>query len=320
MSRITAIFDNRVQAEQAINELRRLGVSDNDISIVARHDDVVQEAEAHADDAAASADGASKGLLAGAGAGALFGLAAALIPGVGPFITAGTLLTSVLGAAGGGMAAGAIVGGTTGAIAGALAKSGYDEHEAGYYGSAVESGGVLVAVHTNTLSDAQVNSSLSQFGGRTSGTTTGIMTTPGNMVSGSTVPPAGSSYGAGGHNVVTGGPATTDAGKTGLGTGAVVCGLVGTVVGGPVGAVVGGAAGSLLGGVAGDATEAASNPASGTTGTMGTGADVTPGNSVPGIQTGGHTTAGADTRGITEKAADAITGDRTDDKTGGRTM
>lgn len=41
------------------------------------------------------------------------------------------------------------------------------------------------------------------------------------------------------------------------------------------------------------------------------------GNQVPGIQTGGRTTDGApDTRGITEKAADALTGDRTDDKTG----
>jgi hypothetical protein len=38
------------------------------------------------------------------------------------------------------------------------------------------------------------------------------------------------------------------------------------------------------------------------------------------VQTGGYTTAGPDTRGVTEKAADAITGDHTDDKTGGRTL
>ncbi len=41
------------------------------------------------------------------------------------------------------------------------------------------------------------------------------------------------------------------------------------------------------------------------------------GNDVPGVQTGGTTTAGQDTRGITEKVADAVTGDRRDDKTGG---
>ncbi|BDI28566.1 hypothetical protein CCAX7_006170 [Capsulimonas corticalis] len=41
------------------------------------------------------------------------------------------------------------------------------------------------------------------------------------------------------------------------------------------------------------------------------------GNGVPGVQTGGYDVDGTpDTRGITEKAADAITGDRIDDKTG----
>jgi hypothetical protein len=44
---------------------------------------------------------------------------------------------------------------------------------------------------------------------------------------------------------------------------------------------------------------------------------VTPGNGVPGIQTGGTAYDGTpDTRGISEKAADALTGDVYDDKTG----
>ena len=59
-----------------------------------------------------------------------------------------------------------------------------------------------------------------------------------------------------GHNIVTGGPATTEAGDDGLVGGAVVGGVVGAAVGGPVGAVVGGTIGSLAGGVAGDAAEA----------------------------------------------------------------
>ena len=43
------------------------------------------------------------------------------------------------------------------------------------------------------------------------------------------------------------------------------------------------------------------------------------GNNVPGIQTGGYDADGTpDTRGITEKAADAVTGDNVDDKTGKR--
>ena len=40
-------------------------------------------------------------------------------------------------------------------------------------------------------------------------------------------------------------------------------------------------------------------------------------NGLPGVQTGGRDADGSpDTRGITEKIADAVTGDRTDDKTG----
>jgi hypothetical protein len=45
--------------------------------------------------------------------------------------------------------------------------------------------------------------------------------------------------------------------------------------------------------------------------------DLVPGNDVPGIQTGGHDIDGTpDTRGIMEKTADTLTGDRIDDKTG----
>jgi len=163
-----------------------------------------------------------------------------------------------------------------------------------------------------------------------------------------------------GHNIVTGEPAHTDAGNTGLATGAIVGGVVGTAVGGPVGAVVGGTLGSLAGGVAGDAAEAADEEGVGyadtTFGNPDTfrndenrgisnfggsdlnsdtpaigGLDTTSGyrtsaipdgigNDVPGVQTGGVTTQGSDTRGISEKAADALTGDRTDDKTGGRVL
>jgi uncharacterized protein (TIGR02271 family) len=55
-----------------------------------------------------------------------------------------------------------------------------------------------------------------------------------------------------------------------------------------------------------------------TTGTTTSGV-TTPGNGVPGVQTGGRNADGSpDTRGLTEKAADAVTGDRTDDKTGKR--
>ena len=171
MSIVTAVFDSQADAERAINELRRLGVADSQLSIVARHGDsaAVTGAGSTADDVADTAAGAGKGALAGAGGGALFGLAAALIPGVGPFITAGALATA-LGTTAGGAAAGAIVGGPIGAIAGALANAGYNEDEAKYYGSAVESGGVLVAVDADgAVSANDVRAVLNQYGGRMAG-------------------------------------------------------------------------------------------------------------------------------------------------------
>lgn len=169
-NRVTAVFDSMTQAEQAVNALRQLGLRDDHLSIVSRHNDNASSAGASSAAAANAADassGAGTGLVAGAGVGALFGLAAALIPGVGPFITAGWLAAS-LGAAGGGAVAGAIVGGTTGAVAGALAKAGYNEHESNYYGSAVESGNIVVAVDTSNsgFTTDQISGLLSQHGGR----------------------------------------------------------------------------------------------------------------------------------------------------------
>jgi hypothetical protein len=166
MARITAVFDDQKQAEQAIAAMRRINVSDAHLSIVARRQDAVAGKEVEHGDSAGGRVG--KGALAGAGIGAIFGLAAALIPGVGPFITAGAL-ASTLGATGGAAAAGAIVGGTSGAIAGALSRAGYTRDEADYYGPAVERGGVLVAAETDDATARDVRSILTQYGGRTYG-------------------------------------------------------------------------------------------------------------------------------------------------------
>ncbi len=124
--------------------------------------------------------------------------------------------------------------------------------------------------------------------------------------------------------------------------GAVVGGIAGSAAG-PVGTLIGAVAGAAAGAAGSGAAVAAvdqvdnDNTVSGigdgatrdvgdqaadlsrdtNYGTHGVG---TIGNDVPGIQTGGETTQGADTRGISEKAADAVTGDRTDDKTGGKVL
>ena len=162
MSRVTAVFDDQARAEQAVIELRRMGVTDTDLSFIARNEDEAVAAGASTDTAGKRV---AKGAAAGAGAGLLFGLAALAIPGVGPFITAGAL-ASALGTTGGALAAGAIVGGTSGAIAGGLSKAGYSKDEAEFYGPAIERGGVLVAVETKGgISPEQTREVLSRNGG-----------------------------------------------------------------------------------------------------------------------------------------------------------
>ena len=116
----------------------------------------------------------------------------------------------------------------------------------------------------------------------------------------------------------------------GAGVGAASGAVIGTA-GGPVGSVIGAVAGGMLGAAAGDASKhmgenevnrqnsgVVANPLATSGATYETrGADLSPGNEVPGIQTGGHAIDGTpDTRGIMEKTADVVTGDRVDDKTG----
>lgn len=148
---VSEVFDNRMAAEQCVSELRRSGVPDDAISVIARHEGELEtkhpdgsNAERHADNAGT---GALKGALAGGTVGALFGLAAIFIPGVGPFITAGAF-ASTLGTAAGAAASGAIVGAAAGGIAGLLMKYGITEEDARRYEQRLNAGGVVVMVDT----------------------------------------------------------------------------------------------------------------------------------------------------------------------------
>ena len=149
-------------------------------------------------------------------------------------LAGGAIVGGVIGAAVGGPV-GAIVGGTIGSLAGGVA------------GDATEAADEA----TPERGDIYAN--------RPVGTTDMNMTdvrAPGTLSGAPRMMGDARGVGGDGHNIVTGGPATTEAGDTGLAGGAVVGGVIGAAVGGPLGAVVGGTVGSLAGGVAGDAAEA----------------------------------------------------------------
>lgn len=139
---ISAVFQNRQDAENAVRALLDGGISREAIWLVAQDEGAPAHTETRSDGAG---KGALAGLTVGAGVGAAIGLASLAIPGVGPLLAAGALVQA-LGLWGGAAATGAIVGGASGGLAGALSRAGLSEHEARHYASEVERGGVYVGV------------------------------------------------------------------------------------------------------------------------------------------------------------------------------
>ena len=138
---ISAVFDNREEARRAVTELRDAGIPENAISLVGRPDD---------GDVVDDDDGAGKGSITGAVAGggvagALLGVAALAIPGVGPLAAAGAIAASAIPTAAG---VGAAVGATGGAIARMLSDHDVDSKDAEYYEERINEGGIFVSVDT----------------------------------------------------------------------------------------------------------------------------------------------------------------------------
>jgi hypothetical protein len=139
---VVGVFRDRDAARSAVTELRRLGFPEDQIGVISRDPSVSEvsgETATGTVDESKWEEGAATGVAAGAGVGALWalGIAAGVLPAVGPII-AGGLLASVLASAAGGAA---IAG-----IAGALIGLGIPEEEARYYEGELTSGRTLVTV------------------------------------------------------------------------------------------------------------------------------------------------------------------------------
>jgi uncharacterized membrane protein len=132
MSTIFAVFDDPIAARRAVETLRNGPLNLDDVSIVTRSTESGKPLS-NTDDVSAG-----EGAAVGAVWGGLVGLAALLIPGIGPFLAFGAL-----GAALTGVVTGAIVGGITAAL---VDFSGIPEEEARGYEDMVREGKTLVAV------------------------------------------------------------------------------------------------------------------------------------------------------------------------------
>lgn len=139
---ISAVFDSHAEAERAVTDLRRSGVSDSAISIVAQHDGRNTTTDGGGND---TQEFVGK-VAAGAGIGTLLGIAALAIPGVGPLVGAGAIAAS---AVPGAAITGAALGGAAGGLEKVMTDHGVGHEDASYYEGRINNGGVFVSVDTN---------------------------------------------------------------------------------------------------------------------------------------------------------------------------
>jgi hypothetical protein len=135
---VTRLYDSYDDAQNAVEDLERMGVPTGNISIVANNAD-----QAHGDHNKAAQDagaGAGIGAAVGGVGGMLAGLGFLAIPGLGPVVAAGWLASTALGAG-----VGLVAGGTAGGLIGALQKEGVSERDAHVYSEGVRRGGSLVS-------------------------------------------------------------------------------------------------------------------------------------------------------------------------------
>ena len=138
---VSAVFDNRSEAERAVAQLRQAGVSDSSISVIAQSEgESATTTDGNGDEVGKDVIGTAA---LGAGAGTLLGIAALAIPGVGPLVAAGAIASSAIpGAA----LTGAAIGAAAGGLTGMLKDHGVDGDDADYYEGQINQGGVFVSV------------------------------------------------------------------------------------------------------------------------------------------------------------------------------
>lgn len=142
---IVGYFDQYAQAQEAVRSLVDTGFSRSEISLVAS-DPTGEYAKSDAvtstnpDTTNYTATGAGTGAVLGGVGGLLVGLGALAIPGVGPVLAAGPIVTTLLGAG---------VGAAAGGLIGVLIDAGIPEDEAQYYAEGLRRGGAVVTVTTD---------------------------------------------------------------------------------------------------------------------------------------------------------------------------
>jgi hypothetical protein len=137
---VFGIFRSQEAIEEAVGVLQNAGFRNTDISVLLPENegtkDLAHEKHTKAPEGA-TAGGVTGGAIGGI-LGTLIGLGVIAIPGLGPLLAAGPIISALTGVGSGG-----VVGGILGGLAGA----GMPEYEAKRYEGRLKNGGLLLSVH-----------------------------------------------------------------------------------------------------------------------------------------------------------------------------
>lgn len=155
---VVGVFRSEERAREAINELKRQGFDEREISLIAKdHKGGGREGAGRSENEGLTmgeenvGDGALTGSAIGGIAGLLAGAGALLIPGVGPIIAAGPLAAFLTGVVGGG-------------LVGSLVDFGIPEERGRHYEERVKRGDILVTLKAGEDETPKVSSVLKRFG------------------------------------------------------------------------------------------------------------------------------------------------------------
>ena len=145
---VVGVFDGPNHAEQALNGLKSQGFTPEQVSVVAQDKRDVKQMAENTDMAGGegAAAGAMTGGVLGGLAGFLIGISALVIPGIGPIVGTGIIISTL---------AGAGIGAVAGGLVGALTAQGVDESDAREYEEHVKAGSILLTVHADSAAQEQ---------------------------------------------------------------------------------------------------------------------------------------------------------------------
>jgi uncharacterized protein (TIGR02271 family) len=149
---LVALYDHVSEAQAAVKDLVDAGFTRDDISLVANasakeyakyfDSDGKYRTDVDYDDDLTTEEGAKAGAgiggVVGGLGGLLMGLGLLAVPGVGPALAAGPIVSALVGAG---------IGAAAGGVSGALVNDGIDEEHASYYAEGVRRGGSLVMLN-----------------------------------------------------------------------------------------------------------------------------------------------------------------------------